>query len=140
MKIKSAFTKAILASTAVIGLMGIPQNADATIVATIDGCYDCIVYDTPSLTFHNTSGGAFTNAMLLLEAYQPGTLNFGDSQLVSLGTLPTGNTNYNWGGATIPHNLAAYDYDDEWGNNPPDIPIRLAWSRPACVRRSGTSA
>lgn len=92
--------------------------AGATTVATIGGCYDCYVYDTPTLIINNTTGGTMTNAQLLLTGYQGA--NNGQTLTVNLGTLATGTTQLNWGslpgvsGSTTPNNLAAYDYDDEF--------------------------
>jgi hypothetical protein len=113
-----------VAALAAAGALALSTQAQAlkTVVSTIDGCYDCGVYDTPSLTFHNTSGGTFTNASILLQGYQ--ALNSGVSATVNLGTLATGDTQIFWGSlpgvpsSTTPGNLTAYDYDDEWGNTP----------------------
>lgn len=89
------------------------QSANAHI-ASLDGCYDCVVYDTPSIIFHNTSGFAFTNSQMVLKGYDG--INNGLSQTVSLGTLATGDTNINWGtGGTF----FAYDYDDSKGFQAP---------------------
>jgi hypothetical protein len=102
------------------------QPAHATVVATISGSYDQLAYDTAALTFHNTSGGDFTNAQLVLLGYQG--LNNGDTTTVHLGTLGAGDSNEIWGalpgvsGSTTPGNLTAYDYDDEWGNQNPGDP------------------
>jgi len=107
-----------LASVAYLALAS-AQPAQATTVATIDGCYDCGVYDTPSLIFHNTSGGSLDNAAMVLRGYQG--LNNGLVATVNLGNLSTGDTQFFWGslpgvpGGTTPGNLTAYDYDDEWG-------------------------
>jgi hypothetical protein len=112
-----------VAALAAAGALALSAQAQAkTVVSTIDGCYDCGVYDTPSLTFHNTSGGTFTNAKLFLQGYQG--LNNGLTASVNLGTIASGDTQYFWGSlpgvpsATVPKNLTAYDYDDEWGNTP----------------------
>jgi hypothetical protein len=105
-----------------------PVSAHATTIATIDGCYDCAVYDTPTLTFHNTSGGSFVSAQMVLTPYQPGTLDFAVAPLtVNLGTLLIGDTDYNWSGPTVPGNLSAYDFDDEYGNTP------SGYTNPLCV-------
>lgn len=104
---------------AITGALAFAPYAHATVVATISGCYDCGTYDTPSLIFHNTSGGTLTGASIFLHAYNGN--NNGDTLLVNLGTLAAGDTQIFWGslpgvsGATAPHNLAAYDYDDEYG-------------------------
>jgi len=108
-----------------MAVLALSQSVQATTIATIDGCYDCVVYDTPTLTFHNTSGGSFINAQMVLTGYQG--LNNGVTQTVNLGTLALGDTNYNWLGATTPGNLTAYDYDDEYGNTPP------GFTDPNCV-------
>jgi hypothetical protein len=59
---------------------------------------------------------------------------------VNLGTIAAGDTNFTWGGtfalpgvssATVPHNLTAYDYDDEWGNSPP------GYTNPGCTVTTG---
>jgi len=104
---------------AITGALAFAPSAHATVVATISGCYDCGVYDTPSLVFHNTSGGTLTGASIFLQAYNGN--NNGDTLAVSLGTLGAGDTQFFWGslpgvsGSEVPHNLAAYDYDDEYG-------------------------
>ena len=121
-----------VAALAAAGALTLGSAANAgTVVSTIDGCYDCGVYDTPSLTFHNTSGGNFVGASIFLKGYQG--LNNGTSLSVNLGTIGVGDTQYFWGslpgvsGSTTPGNLAAYDYDDEWGNTPP------GFTDPGCV-------
>ena len=94
------------------------SSADAVTVATIGGCYDCGVFDTPSLFFNNSSGGTFTNAQMLLKGYQG--QNNGVTATVNLGTIGGGTTQIFWGSlpgapnGTTPHNLTAYDYDDEF--------------------------
>jgi hypothetical protein len=128
MKAGTIVSMSALAALAILA----PVDAHATTIATIDGCYDCAVYDTPTLTFHNTSGGSFVNAQMVLTPYQPGTLNFAVAPLtVNLGTLLAGDTNYNWSGPTVPGNLTAYDYDDEWGNTPG------GYTNPNCVVGGG---
>lgn len=120
-------------ATAALAILSLPAAAHATpiTVATIDGCYDCVVYDTPTLTFENTSGGSFINAQMVLTPYQPGTLDFGVAPLtVHLGTLPTGNTQYNWVTgypATVEGSLTSYDFDDSYGNDP------SGYTNPLCV-------
>lgn len=97
-----------------------PVNATTptTTVATISGCYDCGVFDTPSLIFNNTTGGTLTNAQLVLTGYQG--QNNGLSATVNLGTLGAGSTQFFWGSlpgvpsATTPGNLTANDYDDQY--------------------------
>src|SRR6185369_6169746 len=71
------------------------SSARADIVATISGCYDCGVYDTPSLVFHNTSGGTMVNATMVLNGYQG--VNSGLTVTVNLGTLAAGDTQFFWG-------------------------------------------
>jgi hypothetical protein len=106
--------------------------AFATTVATIDGCYDCMGnYDTPVLTFENTSGGSFINAQMVLSvnALQNNgftTLNNGVTETISLPNMANGvNTNVAWGTdpRTLGH-LFANDYDDESSGGPcPANPI-----------------
>lgn len=105
-----------LTAAGALALLALSQSAHATTVATIDGCYDCAVYDTPTLTFHNTSGGDFINAQMVLKGYQG--LNNGVTATVSLGTLGAGDSQYNWLDPIVPGSLTSYDYDDEWGNTP----------------------
>ncbi len=96
--------------------------AGATTVATISGCYDCGVFDTPSLVFNNTTGGTLTDVKLVLTAYQG--VNNGLSAAVVLPDLTGGSTQVFWGslpgvpGGTSPGNLTAYDYDDEYIGTP----------------------
>ena len=124
-KLFSHVSVAALSAAGVLAWTGI-ESASATIVATITGAYDDQVYDTPELIFSNTSGGIFTNAQMVLRAYQPGTLNYGDTATVALPNLALGGPTYlDWGyipgapSGTVPNNLTAYDYDDEWGEYPP---------------------
>lgn len=100
--------------------------ANATTVATISGCYDCLgQFDTPTLVINNTTGGTLSNAQMVLHGYQAD--NLGLSLTVSLGDLGV-STQLNWGslpgvsGATSPGNLAAYDYDDEYIGTDKQIP------------------
>jgi len=103
-----------LASAAAAAALAIMSQSSAAHVASIDGCYDCVVYDTPSLIFHNTSGFDFTNVQMTLTGYQG--LNNGASQSTSLSNILAGTDfTYTWLGATVPGNLFAYDYDDSWG-------------------------
>ena len=111
---------ALIASLTIAGA----ARAD-TIVATIDGCYDCRVSDSPSLIFHNTSGGTLTNAQMVLHAYQG--LNNGISQTVTLPDLAAGDRFYDWLGAFVPGNLTSFDYDDEYGGTAQTV------SNPDCV-------
>jgi hypothetical protein len=117
-----------VAALAVGGALTFASSAQAglTTVATISGCYDCGVYDTPSLVFHNISGGTLAGASILLGGYNG--LNSGVKLLVTLPDLGAGDTQFFWGslpgvsGATTAGNLAAYDYDDEWGGPGPCPP------------------
>lgn len=90
----------------------------ATPVASVSGCYDCGVFDTPSLIFNNTTGGTLANAKIELQGYQG--QNNGLSAIVALGNLGPGSTQFFWGslpgvnGSWATHNLTAYDYDDEY--------------------------
>ena len=118
MRIKA--TLGAFASVATLALLGAqPAHAGPTVVATISGAYDLCFYDTPCLVIHNTSGGTLTGATLDLKGYQG--LNNGDTAHVDLGDLAPGDSTFIWGflpgvsGATVAHNLTAYDYDDEWG-------------------------
>ena len=99
---------------AVIALaVATPAHADT--VATISGCYNCPVFDTPSLVFNNTTGGKLINAQMLLTGYQGD--NNGLTATVNLGTLGAGSTQFFWGslpGANGSTNLTAGDYDDEF--------------------------
>jgi len=111
---------AAIAVAAVIALVGVTP-ASATTVATIGGCYDCGVYDTPSLIFNNTTGGTLANAQMLLTGYQGA--NNGVTATVNLGILGGGTTQIFWGSlpgvssSTSPFNLTAYDYDDEFAGS-----------------------
>lgn len=106
-------------------MLSLPVQAN-TIISTINGYYDVDGYDTPSLHISNTSGFDFTNVQLQLTGYQG--LNNGISQSTGLPNILAGTTfTYVWGGPTVPGNLFAYDYDDEWGNTP------LGFGSPNCV-------
>lgn len=95
----------------------------ATTVATIVGAYDKDSFDTPELDFFNTSGGQLIDAQMVLQGYQG--LNKGVMQTVALPNFGAGQTDIVWGfipgapSGTVPKNLTAHDYDDEWGNTPP---------------------
>ena len=126
------------------GIVGVANSADATTVATIDGCYDCTTgisgnpynggdlgFDTPMLIIHNTSGGSLINASILLQGYQG--LNNGVSQTVLLPTIGAGDTSIVWAtgtnaagltflngpygytGGTAGGSLTASDYDNSYG-------------------------
>jgi hypothetical protein len=118
-----------LTSVAVLAMMA-QLPAEATTVATIDGCYDCMgFYDTPVLTIENTSGGTFTNVKMTLgvtTAENSGlvTLNNGITQTISLPNMPGGNTNVAWvttqgASNTVAGDLFTYDYDDSRGGPGP---------------------
>jgi hypothetical protein len=99
-------------------LIAIGSGAQATTVATISGCYNCVSFDTPSLVINNTSGGDLTNAQLVLTGYQG--VNNGLTATVNLGTLGAGSSTFNWGslpgvpGGLTPGSLTAGDYDDQY--------------------------
>jgi hypothetical protein len=110
---------AAIAVAVVIALVGVtPASANVVTVATIGGCYDCGVFDTPSLIFNNTTGGTLINAHLLLTGYQGA--NNGLTATVNLGTLAGGTTQIYWGltAASGSTNLTAYDYDDDFTSGP----------------------
>jgi hypothetical protein len=115
MKIRVGFAAFIVVAAGALATMA---SANATTVATISGCYDCGVFDTASLIFNNTTGGTLTNATIVLQGYQ--AQNNGIGATVNLGSLGTGSTQFFWGSlpgvpsATVPGNLTAYDYDDEY--------------------------
>ena len=132
------FRSLLLATTGAATLLLASHAANATIVATIVGAYDNLVYDLPELQFTNTSGGTLTGAQMVLHGYQPGTLNFGVTQTVALPNMANGATTYvDWGSipgapsGTVPGNLTAYDYDDEWGNTPG------GYTNPNCIVGGG---
>ena len=93
-------------------------QANPVQVASINGCYDCGIFDTPSLVFNNSTGGTLTSAQIVLTGYQGD--NNGQHTTVNLGTLAGGTSQFYWGylpgapGGTTPFNLTAYDYDDEF--------------------------
>jgi len=126
----------LLSFAALCGVVGMVQPANATLVSTIDGCYDCVVYDTPSLMFNNTTSGAnagtFINVQMVLTPYQPGTLDFGVApKTVALGNIAPGATlTYTWldgYNGTIQGDLTSYDFDDSYGNTP------AGYTNPNCV-------
>ena len=106
-----------LASAAAAAALMIMSQSSTAHIASIDGCYDCGVYDTPSLTFHNTSGFDFTNVQITLHAYQG--LNNGITQSRALGNIAAGaNTQIFWldgFSGTVAGDLFSYDYDDSLG-------------------------
>jgi hypothetical protein len=103
----------------------------ATTVATIIGAYDKDAFDTQELDFFNTSGGMLIGAQMVLHGYQG--LNKGVTQTVALPNFGAGQTDIVWGSipgapsGTVPKNLTALDYDDEWGNTPP------GFTNPGCT-------
>ena len=128
--------KLLLSSVALLPFLMASAPAQATTVATIDGNYDGTSYDTPALIFHNTSGGTFINAQIVLTGYSvndpsnPGTAqNAGTVQTVTLPDMGAGDTVVWWNhgaiggigthsGTTIAGDLFSWDYDDSWGNTP----------------------
>lgn len=107
---------------AALALVAGPPLAQAgpTQIASISGAYDLCYYDTPCLVFHNTTAFDFTNVQMVLKGYGTGTLNNGITQTVTLSDMAAnGDTKVIWNGSTIPKNLFAYDYDDEWGYQGP---------------------
>jgi len=125
----AGFLRTSLSTAAVaMVLAGGAQSANAlTLVSNIDGCYDCVVYDTPSLQIHNTTSGpdagTFTNVQLTVTPYQPGTLTFGlAAQSRSLADIASGTTGtFSWldgYAGTIRGDLFSYDFDDSYGNTP----------------------
>lgn len=88
--------------------------AQADHIATIDGGYDDLGYDTPDLVFHNTSSYNFTNVTLTLQGYQGS--NNGVIQSRILPDMPAGkDSSYVWNETTTRGNLFSYDYDDSNG-------------------------
>jgi len=128
-----------VAALAALGVCALTSNAYAVdTIATISGSYDLAYYDTPALTFHVDPGITLHNMTMHLQGYQG--LNNGVSLNITLGDITSGDTTFIWGflpgvsGATTPGNLAAYDYDDEWGNYPP------GYTNPGCVVGGGLCA
>ncbi len=115
---KNIYRLCVAIKVVTFGALATITSANATVVATIGGCYDCGTFDTPSLIFNNTTGGTLTNAQMVLNGYQG--QNNGLTETVVLGTLGSGSTQIFWGslpgvsGSTNPGNLSAYDYDDEY--------------------------
>src|SRR5438067_1903948 len=80
-------------SLAACGLVLIGTSAcRADHIATIDGNYDTLDYDTPGLIFHNTSTYDFINAKVVLHGYQG--LNNGVTQTVYLANMLAGVDSY----------------------------------------------
>ncbi len=108
----------VAAAAALVAMFAVAIPAQAVTVATISGCYDCGVFDTPSLIFNNTTGGTLVDAQMVLTGYQG--QNNGLTATVELGSLSGGSTQFYWGSlpgapsGTTPGNLTAYDYDDEY--------------------------
>src|SRR5216117_1239494 len=99
-----------LASAAAAAALMIMSQSSTAHVASIDGCYDCAVYDTPTLTFHNTSAFAFTNVQITLHGYQAGSGSAGITQSRSLANILAGTDFvFNWLDAPSPGNLFSYD-------------------------------
>jgi hypothetical protein len=118
--------------------------AGATTIATIGGCYDCGVFDTPSLIFNNTSGGNFINAKMVLTGYQG--LDNGLTATVNLGTISGGTTQVFWGSlpgapnGTDPFNLTAYDYDDIFNSGNSTFPNWQGGVFPNCNSPADTDS
>lgn len=125
-QMKRAASTIVFTALSALAFLVLNPSARATTVATISGCYDCGVYDTPSLVFHNTSGGVLSNSQMVLKGYQG--VNNGLTATVNLGDLPAGDTQFFWGtlpgvsGDLTPGNLTAYDYDDEYGGTSSILP------------------
>lgn len=130
----------IVVGAVMFGLSAAAAHA-TTIVSTISGCYDCLSFDTPSIIINNTSGGTVTNAKLVLAGYQAD--NNGYSETVNLGNLSAGSTDFTWGSlpgvssSTTPHNLSAYDYDDEFIGTSYIIPTTDCGSSSGCAPGGG---
>ena len=77
--------KALTSALALLAFAAFAPSADATTVATINGCYDCLAFDTPGLQINNTTGGNLTNAQMVLNGYQ--ALNNGLTATLHLGTI-----------------------------------------------------
>lgn len=104
----------IVSAAAVAALAIMSQSAQAH-VATIDGSYDSCAYDTPCLTFHNTSAFDFTNVQMVLTGYQG--LNNLVAETVPLPDMLAGvDTNVVWGTGGP---LFVTDYDDSKGGPGP---------------------
>lgn len=109
----------LLSSVAGMALMGVATTVRADPVATISGCYDCGVFDTPSLVFHLPTGVTFTGSQIALHGYQG--VNNGLTATVNLGTLLPGDNQFFWGslpgapqGGPTAGSLTTYDYDDQY--------------------------
>lgn len=107
--------KGPIVSAAAVAALAILSQSTQAHVATIDGSYDSCSYDTPCLTFHNTSNFDFTNAQMELKGYQG--LNNGLDEIIPLpDILANSDTNVIWDQNFIqPGVLFAQDYDDEYG-------------------------
>ena len=107
--------KGPIVSAAAVAALAILSQSTQAHVATIDGSYDSCSYDTPCLTFHNTSNFDFTNAQMELKGYQG--LNNGLDEIIPLpDILANLDTNVIWDQNFIqPGVLFAQDYDDEYG-------------------------
>ena len=103
---------------ALASVLDVSQSAKAdTLIATINGCYDCLSFDTPGLQFVVPTGISLTNSQMVITGYNG--INAGLTATVSLGTL-SGTTNEIWGslpgvsGTLTPGNMTAGDYDDQY--------------------------
>ena len=112
--------KLLLSSVALVPFVAAAPASALTLVSTIDGCYDCVAYDTPSLMFNNTTSGAnagtFINAQMVLTPYQAGTAIAGVApKTVALPNMAPGTTTtYTWLDGypgTIKGDLTSYDFD-----------------------------
>ena len=109
MRITKVFSVALLLGMLLI--VGNSARADI-LVATIDGCYNCLEFDTPGLTIHNPTAFSFTNIQIKLTGYQGvnnGVVN-GPNSLPDM----AGSTDQNviWNGQFPGQKLWSYDYDD----------------------------
>jgi len=126
--------------TCTLFLFAQPIQAGPIAIATIDGAYDDLSYDTPELVIHNTSTYDFANVNIVLHGYQG--INTGVMQTVPYsasftGTIPAGTDQQlvwdngfagqpgpnNYGASYItPGDLFTYDYDDSWGASASENP------------------
>ena len=145
---KRLLTISALIAAPLFALM-VPSVATAggpTKVAQINGCYDCVYFDTPALQIANTTGGTMTNLSMTLLGYQG--VNSGLQQTLSLSNLADGVTQtYIWGslpggagglgGYFTPHDLTSYDYDDEYAGTTNQISTSDCGYPQGCVSGGG---
>jgi hypothetical protein len=109
--------KALTSSLALLAFAAFAPSADAA-VATINGCYDCLAFDTPGLQFDVPAGISLTSSRMVITGYNG--INSGLTAIVNLGTIGPGLTNAIWGSlpgvpsGTTPGNMTASDYDDQY--------------------------